>query len=194
MNQQFHRQLNLAMDLTDLLQAQLVVWRDANGPVSFQDGSANIGIDIREAADMDNKIGVRLADDLQDPEVMDLHGVCPGLYGYCHNLSELRQAVVARCGIRSDVCLLPSALHDRDRFPQVIETLQQVALVQPAGDVAKVDGIIGAQIRLGQVPQIRDSRVQFKRLRHCLSFILTPAYDRQVTGASSSRTVPDKAL
>src|SRR5574337_1426122 len=175
MNQQFHRQRNLAMDLTALLQAQLVVWRDANGPVSFQDGSANIGIDIRKAANVDSKIGVRLVDDLQDSEVMDLNGICPGLYGYGRNLSELRQAVVARCGMRSDVCLLPSALHDRERLPQVIETLQQVALVQPTGDVAKVDGIIGAQIRLGEVPQIRDGRVQFKRLRHCLSFILTPA-------------------
>src|SRR5574337_2054334 len=107
MNQQFHRQRNLAMDLTALLQAQLVVWRDANGPVSFQDGSANIGIDIRKAANVDSKIGVRLVDDLQDSEVMDLNGICPGLYGYGRNLSELRQAVVARCGMRSDVCLLP---------------------------------------------------------------------------------------
>src|SRR5574337_48589 len=146
MNHQFHRPSNLAMDLADLLQAQLIVGRDANCPISFQDGSANIGIDIREAPDVDSKIGVRLVDDLQDSEIMDLNGIRPGLYGHRHNLSNLRQAVVARRGIRGDIRLLPSALHNRYRLPQVIETLQQVAFVQPTGAVAKVDGVVWTQI------------------------------------------------
>ena len=48
---------------------------------------------------------------------------------YYQGLAELREKIVPRGGVRGDVCPLPLAFDNRDRFPKVIEMLQQVRLV-----------------------------------------------------------------
>jgi len=96
----------------------------------------------------------------EQSERVDLDGV--GALGRRHleRAPDGGQGVVANRRVGGEPRAFASRPDEADRLPQLVGSLEQVPLVEPAVEVAEVDGVVGREVGLAEVAEVRDGRAQ----------------------------------